>query len=127
MIFNSPLVFRIPFNLFQPSTSIVSTTTTFFFKIPPCTKVQNKNPLVSIWTFLSGKKKSNGTCQTKLPNLFESARPAYKKASLQNDITFFKVNFNVTKNKNIVYLQNCCVATNTLAFKNTLKVAKKNF
>ena len=42
MIFNSPLVFRIPFNLFHPSTSIVSTTTTFFSKFRIVQKYKTK-------------------------------------------------------------------------------------
>ena len=100
-IFNSPLVFRIPITIFQLSTSIIFFhTTTTFFQNSVCTKVQNKNPLVSIWIFQNGKKKATELIKRSLPNLFKRLA-GKQKASPQNDVTFFKVNLNVTKNKTL--------------------------
>ena len=83
-IFNSPLVFRIPITIFQLSTSIIFFhTTTTFFQNSVCTKVQNKNPLVSIWIFQNGKKKKKRNLSNEAYQTFLKGLPANKKQALK--------------------------------------------
>ena len=71
--------------------------------------------MVSIWIFQNGKKKATELIKRSLPNLFKRLA-GKQKASPQNDVTFFKVNLNVTKKINIVYLQIFICFTIALAF-----------
>ena len=101
MIFNSPLVSSGSPSTFFNHQHQYSPPPQPFFQNSALYKSTKQKFIGFLLNFLKRKEKKQRNLSNKATKPILRALAGIQKASPQNDITFFKVNFNVTKNKTL--------------------------